>query len=53
MKALKFTLSGNTAFFKVSSVNSNCYFTYGNIHKPALLGIFWIYESDQYLSGVL
>lgn len=40
MKALKFTLSGNTAFFKVSSVNSNCYFTYGNIHKPALLGIF-------------
>lgn len=40
MKALKFTLSGNTAFFKVPSVNSNCYFTYGNIHKPALLGIF-------------
>lgn len=40
MKALKFTLSGDAAFFKVPSVNSNCYFTYGNIHKPALLGIF-------------
>lgn len=40
MKALKFTLSGDTAFFKVPSVNSNCYFTYGNIHKPVLLGLF-------------
>lgn len=40
MKALKFILSGETAFFKVPMVNSVCYFTYGNIHKPALLGMF-------------
>ena len=40
MKALKFILSGKTAFFKVPMVNSVCYFTYGNIHKPALLGMF-------------
>lgn len=39
MKALKFVLSGDTAFFKVPVVNSVCYFTYGNIHKPALLGM--------------
>lgn len=40
MKALCFTLSGNTAFFKKPEVNSYVYFTYGNIHKIALLGIF-------------
>lgn len=40
MKALKFTLSGKTAFFKRSEVNTNYYFTFGNIHKVALLGIF-------------
>ena len=40
MKVLKFILSGKTAFFKVPTVNSVCYFTYGNIHKPALLGMF-------------
>lgn len=40
MKALKFILKGETAFFKVPVVNSICYFTYGNIHKPALLGMF-------------
>ena len=40
MKALKFILSGKTAFFKVPMVNSVCYFTYGIIHKPALLGMF-------------
>lgn len=39
MDALKFTLRGKTAFFKVPEVNSYCYFTYGNIHKPALLGL--------------
>ncbi|MBB6632274.1 type I-B CRISPR-associated protein Cas5b [Clostridium algidicarnis] len=39
MKALKFTLSGRTAFFKKPDVNSYYYFTYGNIHKVALLGI--------------
>lgn len=40
MDAIKFTLRGNTAFFKKPDVNSNVYFTYGCIHKVALLGIF-------------
>lgn len=40
MKTLKFTLSGKTAFFKKPDVNTYLYFTYGNIHKVALLGIF-------------
>lgn len=40
MKAVKFTLRGKTAFFKNPEVNSYYYFTFGNIHKPALLGIF-------------
>jgi len=39
MDVLKFTLSGNTAFFKKPDVNTYYYFTYGNIHKVALLGI--------------
>lgn len=39
MNVLKFTLSGRTAFFKKPDVNSYYYFTYGNIHKMALLGI--------------
>ncbi|KYH29673.1 type I-B CRISPR-associated protein Cas5b [Clostridium colicanis] len=39
MNALKFTLSGKTAFFKKPDVNTYYYFTYGNIHKVALLGI--------------
>lgn len=39
MKILKFRLHGNTAFFKKPDVNSYLYFTYGNIHKVALLGI--------------
>ena len=39
MKALKFTLSGETAFFKKPDVNTYLYFTYGNIHKIALLGL--------------
>ena len=40
MKALKFNLSGKTAFFKKPDVNSYFYFTYGHIHKVALMGIF-------------
>lgn len=40
MEALKFVLKGKTAFFKNPEVNSYYYFTYGNIHKPALLGMF-------------
>lgn len=39
MQAIKFTLGGRTAFFKKPDVNSYLYFTYGNIHKIALLGI--------------
>lgn len=39
MKAIKFTLSGNTAFFKIPDVNEYCFFTFGNIHKVAILGI--------------
>ena len=40
MQVLKFRLSGRSAFFKKPEVNTYCYFTYGNIHKIALLGIF-------------
>lgn len=40
MKILTFHLSGATAFFKRPDVNSVCYFTYGNIHRAALLGLF-------------
>lgn len=40
MKVLKFTLSGKSGFFKKPDVNSNLYFTYGNIHKVALTGLF-------------
>lgn len=39
MDALKFTLSGKTAFFKRPDVNSYFYFSYGMIHKVALLGV--------------
>ena len=40
MEILKFTLKGKNAFFKMPEVNTYYYFTYGNIHKVALLGIF-------------
>lgn len=40
MEILKFRLSGKTAFFKKPEVNTYYYFTYGQIHKAALLGIF-------------
>lgn len=39
METVKFTLSGQTAFFKKPDVNEYCYFTYGHIHKVALLGM--------------
>lgn len=39
MKAISFGISGKTAIFKKPDVNSYAYFTYNNIHKPALLGI--------------
>lgn len=38
MEVLKFTLKGKTAFLKKPDVNTYFYFTYGNIHKIALLG---------------
>ncbi len=40
MNIIKFTLGGKFAFFKKPDVNSYYYFTYCNIHKIALLGIF-------------
>lgn len=40
MEILKFILSGESAFFKMPEVNSYYYFSYGNIHKVALMGIF-------------
>lgn len=39
MNALSFEISGKSAIFKKPEVNSYTYFTYNNIHKPALLGI--------------
>lgn len=39
MRTVKFTLKGATAFFKKPDVNTYIYFTYGQIHKIALLGI--------------
>ncbi|MDR3177577.1 MAG: type I-B CRISPR-associated protein Cas5b [Campylobacteraceae bacterium] len=39
MRALSFKLSGKTACFKKPDVNEYAYFTYNNIHKPALLGL--------------
>lgn len=39
MDALKFTLSGKTAFFKKPDVNTYFDFSYGMIHKVALLGL--------------
>ena len=40
MKILKFRLYGKNAFFKKPDVNAILYYTYGNIHKVALLGMF-------------
>lgn len=40
MKILRFTLNGKQAFFKKPDVNTYYYFTYGHIHKVALLGMF-------------
>lgn len=39
MQALKFTLKGKNAFFKKPDVNAYLYFTYGHIHKVALIGM--------------
>ena len=40
LKVLRFQLAGRTAFFKKPEVNTYGYFTYGMIHKVALLGMF-------------
>lgn len=39
MRALRFELSGETAFFKKPDVNAYAYFTYNHIHKIALYGL--------------
>jgi CRISPR-associated protein Cas5h len=39
MNAIKFNLSGKTAFFKKHIVNEYVYFTFNNIHKIALSGV--------------
>lgn len=39
-KAISFELGGKTACFRKPDVNQYAYFTYNNIHKPALLGLF-------------
>ena len=39
MKAIQFRLGGKTAFFKQPDVNTYGYFTYGQMHRVALLGI--------------
>lgn len=39
MDIVKFTVGGKFAFFKKPDVNSYIYFTYGNIHKIALIGM--------------
>lgn len=40
MDVIRFTLQGRFGFFKKPDVNTYLYFTYGNIHKVALTGIF-------------
>ena len=40
MKAVSFELCGKTACFRKPDVNQYAYFTYNNIHKVALLGLF-------------
>lgn len=39
MKALRFRLSGKTGFFKQPDVNTYLYYTYGQIHRVAILGL--------------
>jgi len=39
MKAISFKLSARTACFRKPDVNVYAYFTYNNIHKPALFGL--------------
>ena len=39
MEILHFTLKGQNAFFKKPDVNTYVYYTYGNVHKVALLGM--------------
>lgn len=39
MQAISFRLSGKTACFRKPDVNQYAYFSYNNIHKPALFGL--------------
>lgn len=38
-KAIRFTVGGRNALFRIPDVNSNIYYTYNNIHKIAILGM--------------
>ena len=51
MKVLRFTLSGKQAFFKKPEVNKYYYFTYGHIHRVALLGLdlFYGWHDEPYV----
>lgn len=54
MEILRFSLSGKTAFFKKPEFNSYYYFTYGNIHKVALLGMLGAilgYDGYNHMKG--
>jgi CRISPR-associated protein Cas5h len=39
MKALSFKIGGKSACFRKPDVNTYAYFTYNNIHRPAIFGI--------------
>lgn len=39
MECIKLTLKGRSAFFKKPDLNTYLYFTFGHVHKVALLGI--------------
>lgn len=39
MECIKFTLKGRTGFLKQPIMNNGIFMTFGNIHKPAALGI--------------
>ena len=54
MEILRFSLSGKNAFFKKPEFNAYYYFTYGNIHKVALLGMLGAilgYDGYNHMKG--
>src|SRR5690625_1982683 len=52
MKALRFKLSGKTGFFKQPDVNTYLYYTYGQIHRVALLGLLGAIRGYQGYSDI-